>query len=97
MVSALKQHRVKTEKPESPQQRNREMRMPHERDESDDSQAGALPTERIERVDIKQAYEDLEEGQVNTDLRGVQGVDQVTNPPDDSLEGKARKQTPRAR
>lgn len=98
MVSALKQHDVKTEKPDSRRQRDREMRLPHERDESDDSQAGALPTERIEREDIAQGYKDLEQGQVNTDLRGVQGVDQVTNPPDGNTpEDKARRETPRAR
>lgn len=97
MVSALKQHNVKTEKPNNPRQRDREMKMPHERDESDASQAGARSTERVERVDISRAYKDLEEGQVNTDLRGVQGIDQVTNPPDDSPAGRARKQTPRAK
>lgn len=98
MVSALKQHRVKTKKPDNPQQRDHEMHMPHERDESDESETGALPTERVERVDIKRAYEDLSEGQVNTDLRGVQGVDQVSNPPDgNTAADKARRQTPRAR
>jgi hypothetical protein len=97
MVSALKQHQVKTKRPDAKKPEEAERRLPHERDESDDSEAGARPTERMERVDIKRAYEDLEEGQVNTDLRGVQGVDQVVNPPDDTAAGRARKQTPRAR
>jgi hypothetical protein len=56
-------------------------RMPHERDESEDSQASAP------RRDIKQAYEDLQNGQVDTDLRETGGIDEVVNnrpgtPPD---------------
>jgi hypothetical protein len=39
--------------------------MPHERDESEDSQASE-PREKMQ-----QAYEDVESGQVDTDLRGA--------------------------
>ena len=48
-------------------------RMPHERDESDDSQGSVV------RDDIRQAYKDLQEGQVDTDLRNTTGVDAVVN------------------
>ena len=69
MKTALKQHQVKTKRPVkgggvTP-------RMPHERDESDDSQ------ESMPREDMKQAYEDLQNGQVDTDLRETGGVDEV--------------------
>jgi len=47
--------------------------MPHERDESDDSQGSVV------RDDIRQAYKDLQEGQVDTDLRNTSGVDAVVN------------------
>ena len=70
MKTTLKQHQVSTKGPE----RERVTpRMPHERDESDDSQ-GSVP-----RDDIKQAYDDLMSGQVDTDLRETGGVDEVVN------------------
>jgi hypothetical protein len=46
-------------------------RLPHERDESDDSQASGP------RDDMKQAYKDISEGQVDTDLREGRGVEEV--------------------
>lgn len=46
-------------------------RMPHERDESFDSQASAP------RDEIRQAYEDVMNGQLDTDLRGMSGVQEV--------------------
>jgi hypothetical protein len=78
MRNTLKQHQVKTSRPTKP---DTTPRMPHERDESEDSQESAL------RGDIKQAYDDLESGQVDTDLRDIGGVDEVVNdrpgtPPD---------------
>ena len=69
-MRTLKQHQVKTKRPTDP---NTTLRMPHERDESDDSQESAL------RDDIKQAFDDLKEGQVDTDLRNTGGVDEVVN------------------
>ncbi|RJF99838.1 hypothetical protein D3871_00090 [Noviherbaspirillum saxi] len=48
--------------------------MPHERDESNDN----YEDDNV-RDDMKQAYEDLQEGQVDTDLRATGGVDEVVN------------------
>jgi len=46
-------------------------RLPHERDESPDSQTIAP------RKDIKQAHADLEKGLVDTDMHGERGVEEV--------------------
>jgi hypothetical protein len=70
VMRTLKEHQVKTKRPTRP---GTTPRMPHERDESDDSQ------ESVVRDDMKQAYEDLESGQVDTDLRNTSGVDEVVN------------------
>lgn len=65
-------------------------RMQHERDESHDSQASGV------RDDIKQAYDDVMEGQMDTDQRRQRGVEFTVDanaqakesapivPPDDS-------------
>lgn len=45
--------------------------MPHERDESDDSQASEP------REVMKQAYKDIQSGLVDTDLHGKRGVESV--------------------
>lgn len=70
MKTALKQYQVKTKRPVK---KGATPRMPHERDESDDSQ------ESVVRDDIRQAYIDLQQGQVDTDLRETGGVDEVVN------------------
>lgn len=70
MKTTLKQHQVRTSRPV---REGATPRMPHERDESEDSQ------ESVVRDDIKQAYVDLQEGQVDTDLRNIGGVDEVVN------------------
>lgn len=49
-------------------------RQPNERDESPDG--GEIEP----RPDMKQAYDDLQNGMVDTDLRGTPGVDQAVNP-----------------
>lgn len=72
MTTKLKQYEVNTD---NPRKADTGMRMPHERDESDDSQESAP------RRDIKQAYDDLMKGQVDTDLRETRGVDAVVNNP----------------
>lgn len=74
----MKQHQVRTGRPLD---ESEALRMPHERDESEDSQ------ESDPRKVIKRAYDDLQEGQVDTDLRQTGGVDEVVNdrpgtPPD---------------
>jgi hypothetical protein len=70
MKTTLKQHQVRTSRPVKD---GATPRMPHERDESDDSQESAP------RKDIKQAYKDLMNGQVDTDARETRGVDAVVN------------------
>lgn len=70
MKTTLKQHQVSTKGPES---KRVTPRMPHERDESDDSQGSVV------RDDMRQAYIDLQNGQVDTDLRETGGVDEVVN------------------
>ncbi len=54
-----------------PQRKNALPRLPHERDESDDSQ------QSDPRDDIRQAYEDIMSGQQDTDLREGRGVEEV--------------------
>jgi hypothetical protein len=71
MNSALKQHQVRTKRPV---RKGTTPRLPHERDESDDSQQLGEP-----RDDMKQAFDDLQNGQVDTDLRNTGGVDEVVN------------------
>jgi hypothetical protein len=75
MSTDSRQLEVKTT---SPSRKESTPRLPHERDESHDSQAsqpGPL------RDDMKQAYKDLMDGQVDTDLRETRGVDAVVNNP----------------
>jgi hypothetical protein len=67
MATTLKQPQIKT--PE-PAQRGAP-RLPHERDESDDSQASP------QRKKMKQAHDDLASGQVDTDLRREPGADEI--------------------
>lgn len=59
----LKQRQVKTAPPITPEDAPR---LPHERDESADSQTQGAP-----RQDMQQAFHDLESGLVDTDLRGA--------------------------
>lgn len=72
MADSIKQSQIKTKRPVKD---GTTPRLPHERDESDDSQSSAP------RDDIKQAYRDLMEGQVDTDRRGIRGVETIVNPP----------------
>lgn len=70
MKTTVTQDQVKTKRPVKD---GTTPRLPHERDESDDSQESEV------RDDIKQAYDDLQSGQVDTDLRNTGGVDEVVN------------------
>jgi hypothetical protein len=70
MDRTLKQHQVSTQRP---YKEGSTPRMPHERDESND-----LYDDNV-RDDMKQAYKDLQNGQVDTDLRETGGVDEVVN------------------
>jgi hypothetical protein len=64
MKPSPKQFQVKTDEPARP---DATPRLPHERDESDDSQTSA-PREKI-----KQAYADVKSGLQDTSRTGVQG------------------------
>lgn len=55
-------------------QTDSELKQPNERDESIE----AMDDDK-ERPRIKRAYDDLQEGQVDTDLRNTSGVDSVVN------------------
>lgn len=70
-------------KTDTPVKKDAIPRQPHERDESPDSQASAVPHE-----DMEQAYEDLENGLVDTDLRGSYNEDKVAGP-DTTARGNA--------
>jgi hypothetical protein len=64
----LKDAQVRTP---DPVEQNPTPLMPHERDESDDSQASGP------REVMQQAYKDIQNGLVDTDLRGRRGVESV--------------------
>ncbi len=78
MTDETKDGKVKTNTTK-PIRNDGKERLPHERDETPDHQ-------NIEpREVMKQAAEDLERGLVDTDLRGVRGVEKVvqkSNKPD---------------
>ena len=67
MATTFKQPQVKTVK----RSKAGTPRLPHERDESGDSQS--TPP----RKKMKQAHDDIASGQVDTDLRRDPGVDQI--------------------
>lgn len=54
-----------------PQRKDALPRLPHERDESDDSQQSGV------RAPIRQAFDDIMSGQQDTDLREGRGVEEV--------------------
>lgn len=90
MDTASKQLEVKTA---PPSRKESTPRLPHERDESHDSQATKSGPPRD---DMKQAYQDLMDGQVDTDLRETRGVDAVVNnPPGPSPVNPSDQQQPR--
>ena len=66
--TAVRQPQVSTKRPVDP---DATPRLPHERDESDDSQQSPP------REDMKQAYLDIERGLVDTDRHGIRGVEEV--------------------
>lgn len=60
-------------------------RLPHEHDESHDSQKSEP------RKDMKQAHADISSGQVDTDLHGARGVESVQGGKLDSSSGSDKK------
>jgi hypothetical protein len=70
-VSTVKKHGDKQRPDYVSDQDDKSPRLPHERDQSVDSQQ-AEP-----RDDMKQAFADIEEGQMDTDRHGIPGVEEV--------------------
>lgn len=66
-------------------------RLPHERDESQDSQAEGGDAVRD---DIKQAFDDVMSGQMDTDLREQRGVEQTVPKQSGSASEQMRKDLP---
>jgi len=86
MVTTLKQEGIRTKDPVPKDQQ--QFHMPHERDESDDSQASEP------REVMQQAYKDIMEGQVDTDFREERGVEEVVGKtPEKYPGGKPPKRT----
>ncbi|WDZ96066.1 hypothetical protein Herbaro_21735 [Herbaspirillum sp. WKF16] len=56
-------------------------RLPHEHDQSFDRQDAARSGHKVERQEIRHAYNDIREGQVDTDLRGTGGLDEANKAP----------------
>lgn len=78
MVSTVKKvqvslgtHRAKSGVDGTADEKNKTPRLPHEIDESSDSQQSPP------RTIIKQAFDDIEAGQVDTDRTGMPGVEEV--------------------
>ena len=84
-MTAGKPYQVRTKRPAK---EDATPRMPHERDESEDSQASEP------RGDIKQAYDDIMEGQMDTDLREQRGVEEVVRQQREEEARKAARQAP---
>jgi hypothetical protein len=87
MVNGAKPYQVRTGRPvkdETDLRGDATPRMPHERDESDDSQeAGGV------REDIQQAYKDVMSGQKDTDCREGRGVEQTVAQKDELEQGES--------
>ncbi|WP_034298231.1 hypothetical protein [Herbaspirillum sp. RV1423] len=62
---------LRTRKDRHPKSENK-ARLPHEHDQSADSQRSD-----VGQKEIRRAYEDIRDGQVDTDLRGSGGLDEV--------------------
>ena len=56
-------------------------RLPHEHDQHADRQDAANSGHAVERPESRQAYDDIRKGQVDTDLRGTGGLDEMNKRP----------------
>jgi hypothetical protein len=88
MKTGLKQTQVKTGKPVM----KSTPRLPHERDEAGDNQSSGTP-----QKSIKQAYQDIQRGLVDTDLREQRGVEAVVKPPKKAAPAAAPTGAPKKR
>jgi len=62
---------LRTRKDRHPKSENK-ARLPHEHDQSGDSQRSD-----VDQKEMRRAYQDIHEGQVDTDLRGTGGLDEM--------------------
>ncbi|OWY34219.1 hypothetical protein [Herbaspirillum aquaticum] len=67
-------------------------RLPHEHDQNADRQDAANSGHAVERPEIRQAYDDIRKGQVDTDLRGTGGLDEMNKRPSSRSSEAPRKQ-----
>lgn len=70
MTSFLRTRKDRHPKPEN------KARLPHEQDQSGDNQRSDANQKAMQR-----AYQDIHEGQVDTDLRGSGGLDSINKEP----------------
>lgn len=74
MVTTMKEAHVRTKQPDKQRiRRDPALRLPHEHDEAEDSQSSGP------RDDIKQAYDDIDRGLVDTDFRNERGVEETVD------------------
>lgn len=74
MTSFLRTRKDRHPKPEG------KAPLPNEADESGANRSGS-----VERPEIRRAYQDIKEGQLDTDLRGSGGLDEINKKPDRAL------------
>lgn len=51
-------------------------RLPHEQDQNPERQDAERSGQKVDRPEMRRAYNDIREGQVDTDLRGSGGLDE---------------------
>ncbi|WP_050469631.1 hypothetical protein [Herbaspirillum chlorophenolicum] len=66
-------------------------RLPNEHDQNFDRQDPADSGHKVERQEIRHAYNDIREGKVDTDLRGSGGLDEMNKAPSRGAAGVPRK------
>lgn len=71
--------------------KNDKPRLPHERDQNFDRQDAARSGHKVERREIRHAYDDIREGQVDTDLHGSGGLDEMNKDAGHAAGGAPRK------
>ncbi|EJM95853.1 hypothetical protein [Herbaspirillum sp. YR522] len=73
--------------------RNDKPKLPHEQDQSFDRNEAGRGGPKVERQEIRQAYDDISQGQVDTDLRGTGGLDEANKGPGDRAAAAPPKQS----
>jgi len=73
--------------------RNDKPRLPHEQDQTFDRNDANQGGPKVERQEIRQAYDDISQGQVDTDLRGTGGLDEANKEPGDRASSAPPKQS----